>query len=110
MTGEARKIEGKVLFAAPIVDDGKHYRAAIDHGDGRFTIAKAIPGLSEAEAERTFTMDQMVERATLVFEGNPRAQEIKGLGRQLAAAFLIIMSGIGAVEIGAPSDGEGGKG
>ena len=99
MTGKAaRKVEGRAIISAPIVGDGQYHRVVLDMGGGQFAIARAIPGLSEGEAENTFDLDRLAYHATLVFEGNPDAQKIKGLGRELAGGLLMILSTIGAVQ------------
>lgn len=92
----------EITFSIPIAakDAGGAHRAIAAHGDGNFSIVISKPGSSSADEESRFSFDDIAAWSAAVLSGDPSAATIKNLGKMLAAANLMLMVGIGAIEPG----------
>lgn len=93
------------LFSVQLTESPLFDRAVVEHGDGQFSIAKIRPdlitklGTTEIEAETTFTFDGVSEVAKMALAGDPKVKENPHAGRQLAAALLIVLTGMGLTKV-----------
>ena len=93
------------LFSVPEEGSTIFHRAIVEHGDGRFSMARIRPdlitkhGVTTIDAECTFTFDGVSELARRVLAGDPTVKEVPHAGKQLAAALLITLTGMGLTKV-----------
>ena len=100
---ESQEVTG--LFSVPEHDSTIFHRVVVEHGDGRFSMSRIRPdlitthGVTTIAAECTFTFDGVSELAKRVLAGDPSVREVPHAGKQLAAALLITLTGMGLTKV-----------
>jgi len=97
-----------MVFSLPISDEPGMHRGVLEHGDGwwsvvKFRLALAKSGASRVVTEESkFNFDQAAETAARSVSNKPGITKMQG--RQMSAAFLTLLVGLGAIKLEDLSD------
>lgn len=98
----------RMVFSLPISDEPGMHRGVLEHGDGwwsvvKFRLALAKSGASRVVTEESkFNFDQAAETAARSVSNKPGITKMQG--RQMSAAFLTLLVGLGAIKLEDLSD------
>ena len=102
---------GEVAFAYPVALEEGMVRALWEHMDGRWSIVTFRPAVVNAaktrpiEPECSFSMEELIQTATLAYTSNPAIKDDKNAGKKLAAGVLMFATALKIIDQSEPSNG-----